>query len=118
MVWARLSEVGQWCSGGTPKADNASYYGGDIPWFRITELNEGRLTESFKTLTRTGLENSSATIIQASLPGLTRQSVRQRNRHGLPNFHNRLASAWMRGSSPRMTNNTVTSAMAPMAQAP
>ena len=64
-VWARLGDLGHWSSGGTPKADVTEYYVGDIPWFRITELNEGRLTEAAKTLTRLGLENSSAKVITA-----------------------------------------------------
>jgi type I restriction enzyme S subunit len=63
-VWARLCDLGSWTSGGTPKADVAEYYGGDIPWFRITELNEGRLRAPAKTLTQAGLETSSAKIIQ------------------------------------------------------
>ena len=64
-VWARLGDLGSWTSGGTPKTDVAEYYGGDIPWFRITELNGGRLRAPAKTLTQAGLENSSAKIIQA-----------------------------------------------------
>lgn len=64
-VWARLGDLGQWSSGGTPKADVAEYYGGDVPWFRITELNEARLAETTKTLTRVGLANSSAKVIEA-----------------------------------------------------
>jgi type I restriction enzyme S subunit len=64
-VWARLGDLGRWCSGGTPKADVAEYYGGDVPWFRITDLNEGHLTRPGRTLSREGLENSSAKIVAA-----------------------------------------------------
>jgi type I restriction enzyme S subunit len=64
-VWARLGALGGWMSGGTPKSSVSSYYGGDIPWFRITELNEGRLASPARTLTKSGLANSSAKIIKA-----------------------------------------------------
>ena len=63
--WVRLREVGNWTSGGTPKSNEPDYYNGPIAWFRITELNEGRLRTAEKTLTQRGLSGSSAKIIQA-----------------------------------------------------
>lgn len=64
-LWAELGEIGVWTSGGTPKSTEPDYYDGSILWFRITDLNEGRLRESEKTLTERGLAESSAKIIQA-----------------------------------------------------
>jgi type I restriction enzyme S subunit len=63
--WVELREVGNWTSGGTPKSNEPNYYNGPIAWFRITELNEGRLRQAEKTLTQRGLDESSAKIIQA-----------------------------------------------------
>jgi len=48
-------------SGGTPKSNNTSYYGGDIPFIRSAEINKEK-TELF--LTMLGLENSSAKMIK------------------------------------------------------
>ena len=40
-VWTTLSEVGTWQSGGTPSRSNKSYYGGNIPWLKTGDLNDG-----------------------------------------------------------------------------
>jgi len=55
-----LSEVADWSSGGTPKATEAKYYNGDIPWLVIMDLNNEIVTKSAKKITQLGLENSSA----------------------------------------------------------
>jgi type I restriction enzyme, S subunit len=64
-AWVALREVGNWTSGGTPKSTEPGYYDGPIAWFRITDLNGGRLKKSEKSLTIRGLEESSAKIIDA-----------------------------------------------------
>ena len=33
-------------SGGTPNRGNSEYFGGDIPWLKIGDLNEGEITDS------------------------------------------------------------------------
>jgi restriction endonuclease S subunit len=58
-----LGEIADWGSGGTPKADNAAYYGGTIPWCVIGDLTEGEVWETEKTISQLGLTNSSAKII-------------------------------------------------------
>jgi type I restriction enzyme S subunit len=63
--WAELRSIGRWTSGGTPKSNEPDYYNGPIPWFRITELNEGRLQRAERTLTERGLNESSAKVIAA-----------------------------------------------------
>ena len=63
--WTELRNVGSWTSGGTPKSNVPDYYDGPISWFRITELNEGRLKKAEKTLTVLGLNESSAKVITA-----------------------------------------------------
>lgn len=57
-----LGEIAEWASGGTPKATESKYYGGDIPWLIIGDLNDGEVYKSAKTITKLGLENSSAKI--------------------------------------------------------
>ena len=58
--WHRMGDVGEWGSGGTPKANNMDYYGGHIPWVRSGELDRGAIRTTEKTLTDLGFENSSA----------------------------------------------------------
>lgn len=57
----RLGDVVSCFSGGTPSATNKDYYGGDIPFIRSGELHSSK-TELF--LTRAGLENSSAKMVE------------------------------------------------------
>lgn len=49
-------------SGGTPNRQNGSYYGGEIPWIKSGELNDGLIVEVGEYLTEEGLKNSSAKI--------------------------------------------------------
>ncbi|MBF6650190.1 restriction endonuclease subunit S [Methylobacter sp. BlB1] len=58
-----LSDVGKWGSGGTPLKTHADYYGGDIPWLVIGDLNDGIVTSASGSITQKGLENSSAKLI-------------------------------------------------------
>lgn len=63
--WVRtpLAGVGEWGSGGTPKKSHPEYYGGDIPWLKIGDLNDGVVTVAETHITADGLENSSAKIV-------------------------------------------------------
>lgn len=47
-------------SGGTPKTNNTSYYGGNIPWLRTQEVNFSEISQTSMYITEKGLENSSA----------------------------------------------------------
>ncbi len=58
-----LGEVGDWGSGGTPLRTKAEYYGGDIPWLVIGDLNDGLVTASATSITEEGLSNSSAKVV-------------------------------------------------------
>ena len=60
---ALLGDVGEWGSGGTPLASRQEYYGGDIPWLIIEDLNDGIVRRCGRTITKIGLENSSAKIV-------------------------------------------------------
>jgi type I restriction enzyme S subunit len=58
-----LGDLGEWGSGGTPLASHVEYYGGDIPWLIIEDLNDGIVCNSRRTISALGLENSSAKMV-------------------------------------------------------
>ena len=60
--WAETSigDLGKWGSGGTPKSDNDSFYGGEIPWIRSGDLPDGPIIDHEVNITPEGLANSSA----------------------------------------------------------
>ena len=64
-VTTTLGEAFKWASGGTPKRDRAEYYGGDIPWAIIGDLNDGIVVDTANTITQLGLDASSARIVPA-----------------------------------------------------
>ena len=57
----RLGDIAQCFSGGTPKARNNKYYGGNIPFIRSGEIHQ-KDTELF--LSEMGIEESSAKMVQ------------------------------------------------------
>jgi len=58
-----FANLGQWGSGGTPLKGHPEYYGGDIPWLKIGDLNDGLVTTAETCITDEGLANSSAKMI-------------------------------------------------------
>lgn len=58
-----LARLGSWGSGGTPTRGDKSYYGGEIPWLVIGDLNDGIVTKSANSISKKGLEQSSAVIV-------------------------------------------------------
>lgn len=60
---SELGKVAKWGSGGTPKANNPAYYGGNIPWAIIGDLNDGIVTETANSITRLGLDESSSKLV-------------------------------------------------------
>ena len=54
------------CSGGTPKSNEPSYYGGNIPWLNTKEINFNRIYNTEKYITSSGFDNSSAKWIDAN----------------------------------------------------
>lgn len=79
-VFATLGEVARWGSGGTPQSGRSDYYGGDIPWLQSGELNDGVVMRTDKSLTPTGLAESSAKWVDAgallvAMYGATRGKV-------------------------------------------
>ncbi|MFV0419815.1 MAG: restriction endonuclease subunit S [Dysgonomonas sp.] len=59
----KLSQLGVWQSGGTPKSDILEYYLGDIPWFTSGELGSTYLERSNKSISIQAIKNSNAKII-------------------------------------------------------
>ena len=59
-VWERLP-IGS--SGGTPDTKNKDYYDGNIAWVVTGDLTDSYVNTSYKTITKAGLDNSSAKIV-------------------------------------------------------
>lgn len=54
-----VCEIG---SGGTPSRRNPSYFGGDIPWVKTTEVRNEVIRQTEESISQAGLNNSSAKI--------------------------------------------------------
>ena len=61
-VWTTLGSIGTWQAGGTPSRSNKSYYGGNIPWLKTGDLNDGLITNIPESITEEAVANSSAKI--------------------------------------------------------
>jgi type I restriction enzyme S subunit len=59
-----LGQVAKWGSGGTPKSGVTRYYGGDIPWAVIRDLNDDVVLTTESSITDEGLNESSAKMIE------------------------------------------------------
>ncbi len=57
-------------SGGTPSATNSDYYGGEIPFLGISDIEGRDITHTSKTLTEEGLHNSAAWVVPAGAVSL------------------------------------------------
>jgi type I restriction enzyme, S subunit len=62
-AWASLADVASWGSGGTPAAGNPRFYGGEIPWAVIGDLNDAIVIETANAITSEGLTSSSAKVV-------------------------------------------------------
>jgi len=60
--WRTLGDIGKWQAGGTPNRGHKEYYGGEIPWLKTGDLNDGYITDIPEHITQEGLENSSAKL--------------------------------------------------------
>lgn len=65
-----LDAIAEWGSGGTPKRNEPSYYGGDIPWVKTGDLGPKYLKTASEFISQIGLENSSAKIFQKGSVGI------------------------------------------------
>lgn len=60
-----LGEVFEIHGGGTPSKQEASYYGGAIPWATIRDMGSSHLSSTEHSITSLGLANSSSKLIPA-----------------------------------------------------
>ena len=63
-TWTTFKKIASWGSGGTPKRSEHRYYGGNIPWAVIGDLNDGKITECSESITQEGLDNSNCKLIE------------------------------------------------------
>jgi type I restriction enzyme S subunit len=63
-ILSTLGEACRWGSGGTPRAGQSKFYGGDIPWAVIGDLSDGVVSRTATTITREGLASSSAKWVE------------------------------------------------------
>jgi type I restriction enzyme S subunit len=64
--WACIDDIGQTCSGGTPRTSELSYFDGDIPWITpadLTGYNDRYISKGRRNISEEGLRNSSARIL-------------------------------------------------------
>lgn len=59
----KLGEIGDFIGGGTPNTAIQEYWDGEIPWYTPTEIKNGDLKSSQRTITEKGLKNSSAKLL-------------------------------------------------------
>lgn len=57
---AKLGQIGEWRSGGTPPRGQAKYFEGNIPWFSSGELNSIYVNETAESVTEEALIETSA----------------------------------------------------------
>lgn len=79
-----LGELVAFVGGGTPRRDCPSYWGGDIPWASVKDLQSEVLDTTLESITADGLANSASnlisegTVIIATRVGLGKVAINQR----------------------------------------
>ncbi len=58
-----LGTIGFFIGGGTPDTNIPEYWNGHIQWFTPTEVKDGVIARSLRTITEVGLRNSSAKLL-------------------------------------------------------
>ena len=61
-VWTTLGQIGKWQSGSTPYRLNKDYYGGNIPWLKTGDLNDGYITHISENITEKALNETSVKL--------------------------------------------------------
>ena len=60
--WATLGEIGTWQSGATPSRLRKDFYGGNIPWLKTGDLNDGLITDIPEFITQKALDETSVKL--------------------------------------------------------
>ena len=72
----KLEEIGNFIGGGTPNTAIQEYWDGEILWYTPTEIKNGDLKSSNRTITEKGLKNSSAKLLpQGAILITTRATI-------------------------------------------
>ena len=63
--WVRLSNIANISAGGTPDRGNPNYWGGSIPWLKISDITSAKkyVNSCTEFITDEGINNSSAKIL-------------------------------------------------------
>ena len=61
-MWTTLGEIGNWQSGVTPSRLRKDYYGGNIPWLKTGDLNDGYISDIPEYITETALKETSVKL--------------------------------------------------------
>lgn len=61
-AWVRLSDISNITAGGTPSRTITSYWNGDIPWVKISDISDKYVNSTEECITQRGLDNSSAKV--------------------------------------------------------
>ena len=60
--WTTLGRIGKWQSGATPSRMKKEYYGGDIPWLKTGDLNDGFIRNIPESITSLALQETSVKL--------------------------------------------------------
>ena len=60
--WERIGNIGSWSAGATPSRTNPDYYGGDVPWLKTGDLNDGTVTSVPEYITDLALQKTSVRL--------------------------------------------------------
>ena len=60
--WATLGSIGKWQSGATPSRMRKDYYGGEIPWLKTGDLNDGLINNIPEYITQKALDETSVKL--------------------------------------------------------
>ena len=60
--WTTLGKIGTWQSGATPSRMRKDYYGGNIPWLKTGDLNDGLITDIPEFITQKALDETSVKL--------------------------------------------------------
>lgn len=61
-AWERVGNVGSWSAGVTPSRTNPEYYGGNVPWLKTGDLNDGYVSEVPEYISELALQKTSVRL--------------------------------------------------------
>lgn len=63
-ITIKLENIAQIQSGGTPSRSVSSYWGGNVPWIKISDIKDRYIKEAEEYITEEGVNNSSAKVFK------------------------------------------------------